>query len=300
VTDTVYKETVVKSALTKLKRKVPYGWDLNPYRGCEHGCRYCYAMGTHRYLDSNDFFGEVYVKTNIAKVLEKELDCPSWKGETVNIGGVTDSYQPAEARYKLMPDILKLLIKFKTPAVISTKSKLILRDYDLIDRLSRLTYVNIASTVTTMDESVREKVEPGSSSSSERFEILREFRKTNASTGLHLMPIIPYITDNERNFDSMFQKASECGVHYVLPGTLYLRGCTRQAFFNFVKNEFPSEYEKLLSLYKTGGADKDYKTGLYEIVNRLRNKYRLSSSYAKPMKEKLAGKQGQTFMQLRL
>jgi DNA repair photolyase len=286
---TDYKEMTVQSALTKLKRKIPYGWDLNIYRGCGHGCRYCYAIGSHQYLESDDFFGEIYAKINIAEALERELCSPSWKREIVNIGGVTDSYQPAEARYKLMPDILRLLIKYKTPAIISTKSKLILRDYDLINELSRLTYINIASTITAMDESVREKIEPGGSKTTERFEILREFRKTNASTGLHLMPIIPYVTDGEQNFDPMFKAACECRVHYVLAGTLCLRGAARETFFEFAMKEFPDEYEKLRLLYTKGGADRSYKTELYEKVNRLREKYGLSSSWSKPMKEKMTG-----------
>ena len=126
----VYKEITCASACNKLKRKIPYGWDLNIYRGCEHECRYCYAMYSNEYLGSGDYFEEIYVKTNIAEQLEKELSSPNWKREVVNIGGVTDSYQPAESIYKQMPDILKLMIRYKTPCIISTKSDLILRDYD--------------------------------------------------------------------------------------------------------------------------------------------------------------------------
>lgn len=283
----VFKEDIAKSALTKLKRKIPYSWDLNIYRGCQHGCRYCYAMYSHKYLDSVDFFNEIHVKTNIVDELEKELKSENWKREVINIGGVTDSYQPAEANYKLMPHILKLLIKYKTPAIISTKSKLIMRDYDLIDELSHITYINIAATITTMDERVREKIEPGGSTSIERFEFLKAFKKTNASTGLHVMPIIPYITDDEQNFNNMFDIAKQCNVHYVLPGTLYLRGSTRKSFLDFVNKEFPDYHEKLLRLYKTGGASKEYKTELYKKVNELRDMYKLSNSYIKPMREKL-------------
>jgi len=264
----------VKSALTKLKRKVP-------------GCQYCYAMYSHQYLGNDRFFNDIYVKENVVEQLEKELSSDNWKREIINIGGVTDSYQPVEAHYRLMPQILKLLIKYRTPAIISTKSKLILRDYDLIDELSRITYVNVAATITTMDEAVREKIEPGGSKSLERFGVLKEFRKTNASTGLHVMPIIPYITDSEENFDKMFACAAECGVHYVLPGTLYLRGTTYKNFMSFIEKEFGEVQMDFKKLYKTGGADKDYKTTLYEMVNRLRDKYCLSSSYTKPMKEKL-------------
>ncbi len=277
----------VKSALTKLKRKVPYGWDLNIYRGCRHGCKYCYAMYSHQYIGNDDFFKDIYVKENIVEQLEKELASDKWKREVINIGGVTDSYQPAEAKHQLMPRILKLLIKYKTPAIISTKSRLILRDYELIDELSRITYINVAATITTMDEQVRSKIEPGGASSLERFQVLKEFRKTNASTGLHVMPIIPYITDKEENFDGLFAAAGECGVHYVLPGTLYLRGTTYKNFMAFIEREFSDVAPEIKKLYKTGSAGNEYKTVLYEKVNRLRDKYGLSSSYSKPMKEKL-------------
>ena len=280
-------EEMCKSALNKLKRKKPYGWDLNIYRGCQHGCKYCFAMYSHKYMNSSEFFNDIYIKTNIVDELEKELKSNSWKREIINIGGVTDSYQPIENKYKIMPEILKLLIKYKTPAIISTKSKLILRDYDLIDELSRLTYVNVAETITTMDENIRKKIEPFGAKSLERFEVLKEFRKTNVSTGLHVMPIIPYITDKYENFDEMFKIASECKVDYVLPGTLYLRGNTRVLFLNFIKEEFPELYDDFGALYKNGGANKEYKNDLYLMINELRDKYNLSSSYTNPMKEKL-------------
>ncbi len=282
-----YNEVTCEAALNKLKRRVPYSWDLNIYRGCEHGCKYCYAIYSHRHMGSDDYFGDIYIKTNVVEQLEKQLRSPNWKREIVNIGGVTDSYQPAEEQYKLMPEILKLLIKYKTPAIISTKSDLILRDYDLIDELSRLTYINVAATITTMDEEIRKLIEPNGAASNKRFEMLKEFRKTNASVGLHVMPIIPYLTDSFKNIDSLFIKAKESDVHYVLPGTLYLRGQTRTVFFNFIKEKFPHLYDNLLMLYKTGGADKEYKNQLYQMVNELRDKYALSSSYTKPMKEKL-------------
>lgn len=283
-----YHEITCETAMNKLKRKIPYGWDLNIYRGCEHRCTYCYAMYSHGYMDRGDFFEDIYVKTNIVEALEKQLRAFSWKREVINIGGVTDSYQKAEEKYKIMPEILKLLIKYKTPAIISTKSDLILRDYDLIDELSRITYINVAATITTMDEKVRMLIEPEGAESKMRFDMLRAFRKTNASVGLHLMPIIPYLTDSTENIEALLQSAKACDVHYVLPGVLYLKGKTRKVFFNFVSKHFPDLFEPLSLLYKTGGADKNYKNSLYERVNPLREKYALSSSYMKPMKEKLS------------
>ncbi|MFA9377828.1 MAG: radical SAM protein [Lachnotalea sp.] len=283
----MYKEMQCITACNKLKRKMPYSWDLNIYRGCEHGCKYCYAMYSHDYLGSEEYFKDIYVKTNVVEALEKQLSNPKWKQEIINIGGVTDSYQPAESVYHLMPDILKLLIKYKTPCIISTKSDLILRDYDLIDELSRITYINVAATITTMDESVQKKIEPGGVDSLKRFEMLKAFAHTNASTGLHFMPIIPYLTDNYENVDSLYSCASKCNVSYVLPGTLYLRGKTRGTFFDFIKHDFPTLYDPLKQLYQTGGAPKEYKNTLYTMVNTLRTKYALSSSYSSPMKEKI-------------
>jgi DNA repair photolyase len=283
----VYKEIHCESALNKLKRKVPFGWDLNIYRGCRHACRYCYAIYSHQYLKSDGFYDDIYVKTNIAEQLERELSSPNWNREVINIGGVTDSYQKAEETYQLMPQILKLLIKYKTPAIISTKSTLVLRDYDLIDELSRITYINIAATITTLDEEVRKKVEPGAAPSAERFDMLKQFRKTNASVGLHVMPIIPYLTDSYENIEALCINARESGVHYLLPGVLYLRGETRKVFFNFIQESYPEHYAPLQALYKTGGADKTYKDRLYLIVNELRARYGIPSSYTKPMKEKI-------------
>lgn len=286
-TDTHNIEIACQTALNKLKRKIPYGWDLNIFRGCGHGCKYCYAMHSHDYLNDGNFFGNVYVKTNLVDILESELKSEKWNREIVNIGGVTDSYQPCEKERKIMPEILKLLIKYRTPAIISTKSDLILRDYDLIDELSRITYVNVAASIITTDENIRKAIEPGSAESRKRFEMLKTFRKTNASTGIHVMPIIPFLTDSRENFESLCALAADANVHYMLPGTLYLRGKTRKYFFDFIETRFPEIYEKLQTLYKTGGADKNYKENLYKMVNALRNKYGLSGSYSKPMKEKL-------------
>lgn len=282
-----YQEMTCVTACNKLKRTVPFGWDLNIYRGCEHGCQYCYAMYSHQYLGAEQYFRDIYVKTNIAEQLEKQLSSPSWKREVVNIGGVTDSYQPCEAKYRLMPEILRLMIRYKIPCIISTKSDLILRDYDLIEELASITYVNVAATITCMDERIRSKIEPGGVESIRRFAMLKEFSKTNASTGLHFMPIIPYLTDYRENVDALYSHAKDSRVSYVLPGVLYLRGKTRQVFFDFIQTEYPALYDPLRDFYKTGGAGKAYKDGLYTMVNEIKKKYGLSGSYSAPMKEKL-------------
>ncbi|MBP8640922.1 MAG: radical SAM protein [Oscillospiraceae bacterium] len=282
-----YKEISCACALNNVHGRFPYNWDLNIYRGCEHGCKYCFAMYSHQYLGSEQYFSDIFIKTNVVERLEKQLSSPSWKGGIINIGGVTDSYQPIEAEYKLMPEILRLLIKYKNPCIISTKSDLILRDYELIEELSKLTYVNIAATITCMDESVRQKIEPNGAPSLRRFAMLKEFSKTEASIGLHLMPIIPFLTDARDNINSLLSIAKDNGVKYFIPAILNLRGRTRWAFFDFIRAEYPALCKPFQELYKTGGVDKTYKHELYTLINELKTKHELSTNYGSIIKEKL-------------
>jgi len=272
-----------KQALSENKSSgLHQDWDLNLYRGCGHGCVYCFAIYSHDYLnpDSN-YYEDLYVKTNVVEQLEKQLASPSWKRGIIAISGVSDGYQPIEAKYKLMPDILKLLIKYKNPVEISTKSDLILRDYDLLDELSRVADVAINSSIVTMDNEVRRKLEPTGRNGKQKFEMLKAFSKTNARTGLLQMPIIPYITDSRENIEDLYAHAMDARVDYVVPGMLYLRGKTRGVFFDFIKEEYPELFTPLQQLYRKGGRT-EYKNELYKMVGQLRRKYRLQSWYALP------------------
>ena len=291
-------EITCSSALNKVNGRLPFHWDLNIYRGCVHGCQYCYAMYSHRYLESDNFFTDIYIKTNIVERLEAMLSKPSWQKPIINIGGITDSYQPLEQQYQLMPEILKLCIKYKNPIIISTKSDLIIRDFDLIAELAEITYVNIACTVTCMNESIRQKIEPNSASSLQRLDVLDKFRSTKASIGLHVMPIIPYLTDDHDNIDLLFSRAAKINVDYVLPGILYLRGNTRDHFLNFMQVNFPDAYPKLVYLYDHKEIKAQYKQNLYSVINRLRDQYRLSYNYSDKMNQALD--KTKSFDQLRL
>lgn len=298
----MFEEIQVKNALNKIKEtsrlKLPFRWDLNIYRGCEHGCNYCYAMYSHSYLEREEsyspseeencaFFRRICVKTNISEALEKQLGARSWKKEVINIGGVCDSYQPAEAKYGLMRKVLALMIEYKNPVTISTKSDLILRDCDLLEELAELTYVNVAVTVTTMDEKLSSLLEPLASSPEKRFSVLQAFKDTDAVTGLHMMPVLPFLTDSPGNIEKVLSLAAECKVDYVLPGILYLRGETRKHFFNFLARNFPELPDPYRQLYAKGGDDSSYKAELYEMFRPLMEKYQLSGDYMKPMQGKL-------------
>jgi DNA repair photolyase len=304
----MFEEIRVTKALNKIRATsrltLPYSWDLNIYRGCEHGCHYCYAMYSHRYLEQENrssfsttevsgerdsaFFQRILVKTNIAESLEKQLGARNWKKEVINIGGVCDSYQHVEAKYELMRKVVALMIKYRNPVTISTKSDLILRDFDLLKELAELTYVNIAVTVTTMDENLSALLEPLASPPEKRFSVLRAFKDTAAHTGIHIMPILPFLTDSTQNLEQILSLASECKVDYALPCVLYLRGETRKHFFDFLELNFPKLVDPYRKLYAKGGADKAYKAELYGVLNSLMEKYHLSGDYMKPMQAKLS------------
>lgn len=275
-----YRQITCKSALHKLhSSRLPYTYDLNIYRGCAHDCRYCFAMYTHDYMEDTQFFDTIYIKTNICDRLERQLSSPSWKRDIINLGGITDSYQPIERKQQIMPEILKLLIKYRTPCIISTKSDLILRDFDLIDRLSRITYVNIACTITTLDEGLRKKLEPGGVSSSKRFAVLKAFSGTKVRRGLHMMPLIPYLTDTTENLEGLYREGVHAGVTYALPGLLSLKGKTRKAFFDFLRLEYPDLIEPFNALYRQGRLDKAYCSAFYRRLHLIRKKYGLPLDY---------------------
>lgn len=278
----MFKEITVKSALHYHDSKFAANWDLNIYRGCEHNCKYCYAQYSHDYLNENGaFFDDIFVKTNIAETLDVELNKKTWKNELINIAGVCDCYQPIEKKYELMKKVLKVLIKHKQQVFILTKSPLILRDYDLIDELSKNAFVNIAMTITTLDEDIRKKIEPNTYPSIERLNTLKEFTKLNCRTTVMLMPVIPYLNDDIKNIENIYKIVSEAGINNIICGPLNLRGLLKTNFFNFLKDEFPNTYEKIQHLYKSSYVKKEYNEKLVKFINKLKQKYKFNRWYDK-------------------
>ena len=273
-------ETTCRTALYRHDSKwLPFKYDINVYRGCAHRCIYCYALYTHDYIGGGDFFEDVYAKTNIADVLRREL--PRFSREPVNLGGITDSYQPAERDCKLMPRVLSLLADFSVPIILCTKSALVLRDLELISRVNAASGAALAFTVTTLNKRVADLIEPGSSHPHDRMAAIREVKKTGASCGVHLMPIIPYLTSSEDSLEAVFSEAKEAGADYVLSGALNLKSATRKQFFESVRKGFPSEYADLKALFNDRAAYRAYKESLYATVDKLRKKYAMPS-YAIP------------------
>ncbi|MCD4811773.1 radical SAM protein [bacterium] len=279
----MYKPLQSKTALHKLKSNyLPYKYDLNIYRGCKHNCIYCFAQYSHKYLDSKDFFNDIYYKENIVEVLEKQLTSRNWKGEVINIGGVTDTYQPIEKKLELMPKILKLMIKYENPICICTKSDLILRDIELIKELSEKTVVNIASSIAFKEEKKRKKFEPYSPPTIKRFNMLERIKKeTKAGTGILMMPIFPYITDDVESLEYIFKNAKETGIDFVLPAILNLKGDTKEKVFKFLKKEYPLLLPKYERMYKGAFVEKVYRDAFYIKIRNIKKKYNFQNKRVK-------------------
>lgn len=276
-------EITCQKAFRKLKRHIgPYMYDMNIYRGCAHQCSYCYAIYSQRYLEQDDFYHDIYYKGNIVEQLEKQLASPRWTKEIICLGTVCDSYQPVEKELGIMRDVLKLFIKYRNPIIISTKSDLLLRDIDLIKELSSLTFVNIAATITTMDETLASIVEPGAVSPARRATMLKRMKEeTQASCGIHISPIMPYLNDDEASFTALLKTANLVGVDYVMSGMLNLIGDTRKSYFQMLHQHFPDLVKPYMQLYPNGRIQPAYKQSVYSRYIPLVKQYHINTDYMK-------------------
>jgi DNA repair photolyase len=251
-----YIEIKVKSALhhTRLPYSPqPFYYSLNLYRGCRHGCPFCFARYTHWFLgfqNSFDFQRKIQVKVNLLEVLEKELTQPRRKKDWVSLGAVTDPYQPAEKKYGLARGAFKLLAKHSWPAVFSTKSDLVLRDLDVLKELVDRSNGGVAMTLTTLNPKLQKILEPHAVTIERRLEALRRLKAARIPCGIHLMPIIPFVTDNDEAMEGMVKTGAEIGVDYFVYNVLRLRGqVVKGYYFEVLKNHNPSLFQQTLKLY---------------------------------------------------
>ncbi len=276
------KEVQCKTALHHHNSKwLPFKYDLNVYRGCAHRCAYCYALYSHEYIKGGSFYNEIYAKVNAADILAGEL--PKFSREMVNLGGVTDSYQPAEREYRLMPPVLELLARYGVPVSMCTKSTLILRDLELLKRVNEAGGLMCALTVTTMDKTAAKLLEPGAPPPDERIAAVKEIKKQSITCGVHMMPIIPFITSGEHGIDALFSSAKDAGADYVLTGALALKN---RNFFESVRQSFPAEYGRIKDIYKDKKAYGEYRSGLAEAIERARKRYGMPAYASLPLKDK--------------
>ena len=267
-----------KSAYTKINNQnLPYDSDLNIYRGCEHDCIYCFARYTARYLNNRDFSKKIFIKRNIKTIFIEQL-LNKKKPFLLNIGGISDCYQPIEYEQKIMPEIIKTLEIFKIPCCITTKSSLILRDYTLLENLSKQTSVNIAISLITTDSNLLSILEPSASSFKERVTILKKFKFSNIYFGIHIMPIIPYLTDSYENLENIFILAKKYKVKYIEYNYLNLKGETKNIFFKFLSQYKPELLEIYKKIYIDGYPNNSYISKTDKVILKLRSKYNIQSS----------------------
>jgi DNA repair photolyase len=274
-TGVVFEEIECKTIITRTVTPW-FRWSINPYRGCQHACTYCFARGTHEYLgydSGRDFESRIVVKTNAAQVLREQLRRLSWKRELIVLGTACDPYQQAEMKYGITRGILEVLLAFQQPVHMLTKSPSVLRDLELWAQLANVTDAQVAFSVPTLDEEIWKKTEPGTARPIKRIEALRELVKAGVPCGVMLAPIIPGLTDEESQLDTVIRAAREHGASFVAPNVLHLRPGSKEWFMPALREAYPHLMPHYEKYYRGAYAPKDYTRQVLAKVSELRAKY---------------------------
>jgi DNA repair photolyase len=248
-----FKEVKAKTILNKYKYRDNWFWcryGINPYRGCQFACNYCDAI-TEKYLvheNVEDFSRVIYVKTNAAELLQKELK--KAERDVVALSGVTDPYQPAERKYKITRRMLEVLRDNDFPVHIVTKSDLVLRDADILSQISKKSWCAVSFTIITFNKNLLSLLEPFSPPPERRLETVKKLREAGIMAGVDFTPIIPYLLDDDKNIREVIKKASENNAEYVLPGSgMTLRSNQKIRWFELLKENWPELVKKYEKLY---------------------------------------------------
>jgi DNA repair photolyase len=268
-----------KSVLNRCvsRRGIPFTWTINPYRGCEFGCKYCYARYTHEFMEMRDgvaFEQKIYVKQHAAELLRQELRQVK-PDESIAIGAATDPYQPAERRYQVTHGILEEFARHDGFNIgIITKSDSILRDIDVLQAVARRNRLSVNLTVTTVDVDLARILEPRAPRPDLRLEAIRKLSEAGLRVGMSGSPILPGITDSPKDLDILVRAAAEAGAHYIFAGPLFLKPCSSAVFLPFLEKQFPHLVENYKRRYH-GRAflPSAYGKPLGQLIARLRQKY---------------------------
>src|SRR5437773_4430074 len=226
---------------------VGFETSVNPYRGCEHGCIYCYARPTHEYLGFSaglDFESKIMVKTNAPELLRAELESPRWKPQTLVLSGVTDPYQPIERKLRITRSCLEVLAKFRNPVAIITKNRLVARDIDLLCSLAADNAVAVNISVTSLDSNLQRVLEPRTSSPQARLDAIRQLRGAGIPTGVMVAPIIPGLTDHE--VPRILDSCAKAGAQFAGYTIVRLPWAVAPLFEHWLEEHFPDRKEKVL------------------------------------------------------
>jgi len=220
---------------------------INPYRGCEHGCIYCYARPTHEFLGFSaglDFESRIMVKENAAELLAEELSSPSWKPQTLVMSGVTDPYQPVERRLKITRSCLEVLARFRNPVGIITKNQLVTRDLDLLVELAAHQAAAVNISITSLDPKLQRVLEPRTSTPRARLQAIRELRAAGIPVGVMSAPVIPGLNDHE--VPAILEAAGEAGARFAGYTVVRLPYAVAPLFERWLEEHFPDRKEKVL------------------------------------------------------
>jgi DNA repair photolyase len=236
---------------------IPFDQSINPYRGCEHGCIYCYARPTHAYLGHSpglDFETKLYMKADAAQLLEKELRKPGYRASVIALGANTDPYQPIERRYRLTREILEVLSAYNHPAGITTKSANVLRDIDLLADMAKRQLVKVYVSVTTLDRDLARVMEPRASTPSRRIDAIRALSAAGIPVGISVAPIIPALTDHE--IESIVAAGAEAGASSVNWTVIRMPLEIKGLFMEWLEAHHPLKAKRILDLIRDchGGA----------------------------------------------
>ena len=238
-----------KSILSENKSEdLPFRWSLNPYRGCYHGCAYCYARPSHEYLDfgaGTDFERKLILKEEAPALLRKRFMSPSWKGELIVFSGNTDCYQPLEAAYSLTRECLKTCLEFRNPVSIITKSTLIERDLDLLEELHQKSYLDVHISIPFWDADVARAMEPYVPSPSRRMKIIERLADRNIPVTVMVSPMIPGLNDSD--IPRILDEAKKAGAQYAISTMLRLAPAVAEVFEARLRSSLPLRADKILS-----------------------------------------------------
>ncbi|MBV6477356.1 MAG: hypothetical protein HGGPFJEG_00094 [Ignavibacteria bacterium] len=246
---TEFFNDISNSVLTKNESPdLGAGYSINPYRGCEHGCIYCYARPTHEYLGFSpglDFETKIMVKRNAPELLKKEFLKKCWIPQTVFFSGNTDCYQPIEKQLEITRKCLEIFLKFRNPVAVITKNALIRRDTDILKRLSELNLVRVIISITTLNKDLQRRMEPRTSTPSQRLKTIEFLSGSEIPTGVNVAPIIPGLTDEE--IPEILKNASGCGAQFAAYVMLRLPFSTKELFTDWLGREFPDRAKKVIN-----------------------------------------------------
>jgi len=267
------------------RRNLPFTWAINPYRGCEFACKYCYARYTHEFMELRDgieFERKIFVKQHAAELLRRELKKVK-RGEEIAIGTATDPYQPAERRFEVTRAILEELTKHSGLEIgIVTKSNLVTRDAELLRQVGEHNRIFVNVTVTTVDVELARKLEPRAPRPDLRLETVRQLNLAGVDAGVICAPVLPEITDRPRDLEALVKAASEAGAKYIFANPLFLKPCSAAIFVPFLAEHFPALVDNYKRRYESRAfLPQGYAQRLSRLIGALRRKYGIGNEHAR-------------------